>query len=95
MCTLGGAAATAKGIGTIGDGHYEISEGYVGRFGVFFPFLLVMHPAGTVKRRSIGLWSWRRTTFEVVAIRGLFWKEPFFLSTPFCSTPTRCLYNAR
>ena len=36
-------------------------------------------------------------TFKVVAIGGLFWKEPFFLSTsstPFCSTPTSCLYNA-
>ena len=32
---------------------------------------------------------------EVVAIRGLFRKESFFLSTPFCSTPTRCSYNAR
>ena len=40
MCTLGGAAATAKGLRTIGDGHTEIDEGQVGRFGVFFlPFL--------------------------------------------------------
>ena len=35
MCTLGGAAATTKGIGTIGDGHPENFEGRVGRFGRF------------------------------------------------------------
>ena len=29
MCTPGGAAAIAKGIGTIGDGHLENCEGQV------------------------------------------------------------------
>ena len=38
MCTPGGAAATAKGIGTIGDGHSEISEEQVGHFGGFIAF---------------------------------------------------------
>ena len=54
MCTPGGAAATAKGIGTIGDGHWDISERQNGRFGVFFClFCLEMHPAARVKQ-SIG-----------------------------------------
>ena len=41
MCTLGGTAATARGIGSIGDGHSEYSEGQVRRFGgslLFFAF---------------------------------------------------------
>ena len=38
MCTRGGAAATAKGIGTIGDGHSEICAGQVRSFGGFIAF---------------------------------------------------------
>ena len=38
MCTPRGAAAAAKGIGTIGDGHSENCEGQVGRFGGFIAF---------------------------------------------------------
>ena len=38
MCTPGGAAATAKGIGTIGDRHSENFEGQGRRFGVFMAF---------------------------------------------------------
>ena len=36
--TPGGAAATAKGIGAIGDGHSENREGQVQRFGGFLAF---------------------------------------------------------
>ena len=35
MCAPGGAAATAKGIGTIGDRQSENCGGQVGRFGGF------------------------------------------------------------
>ena len=38
MCAPGGAAATAKGIGTIGDEHSENCEGQVECFGVFIAF---------------------------------------------------------
>ena len=38
MCTQGGAAATAKGIGTIGNRHSENCEGQVRRFGGFMAF---------------------------------------------------------
>ena len=38
MCTLGGALATAKGIGTIWDAHSENCEGQVGHFGGFIAF---------------------------------------------------------
>ena len=38
MCTPGGAAATAKGIGTIGDGHSENYERQVGRLWGFIAF---------------------------------------------------------
>ena len=38
MCTPGGAAATAKGIGTIGYGHSENCEGQVRHFGGLIAF---------------------------------------------------------
>ena len=38
MCTLGGAAPTAKGIGTIGDGPSEFREGQVERLMGFIAF---------------------------------------------------------
>ena len=54
MCTLGGAGATAKGIGTIGDGHSENGEVQVECFGVFIaPFLLAIHPLGRVKTPAL------------------------------------------
>ena len=49
MFTPGGAAATAKEIGTIGDGQAENSEGQIRRFGGFIAFCLAMHPVGRVK----------------------------------------------
>ena len=53
MCTQGGAAATARGIGSIGDGHVEHCEGLVRPFGGSLPFfcshLLAMHVAARVK----------------------------------------------
>ena len=42
MCTPGGAS-TAKGIGTIGDGHSEICEGQVRHLGVFASFCVQTH----------------------------------------------------
>ena len=38
MCTSLDAAATAKGIGTIGDGHSENCEGQLQRFAGFIAF---------------------------------------------------------
>ena len=38
MCTPRGVAATAKGIGTIGDGQSEDGDGQVRRFGGFIAF---------------------------------------------------------
>ena len=38
MCPPGGAATTAKGIGTIGDRHSENCEGQVPRLGLFACF---------------------------------------------------------
>ena len=38
MCNPGGAGAIAKGIGTIGDAHWENCEGQVGHFGGFIAF---------------------------------------------------------
>ena len=38
MCTSRGAAAIAKGIGTVGDGHLENCEGQVRRFWGFMAF---------------------------------------------------------
>ena len=35
MCTPGDSRASAKGIGTIGDGHLENREGQVRHFGGF------------------------------------------------------------
>ena len=54
MCIPQGAAATAKGIPTIGDGHSENCEGQVRRFGgVYGPFLLAMHLVGRVKTPAL------------------------------------------
>ena len=54
MCTPRGAAATAKGIGTIGDAHSENCQGQVQRFGGFFCFfLLAMHLVGRVKTPAV------------------------------------------
>ena len=39
LYTPGGAAATAKRIGTIGDGHSENCEGQVRHFGDLLPFI--------------------------------------------------------
>ena len=54
MCIPRGAAATAKGLGTIGDGHSEIDDGQVGRFGVFFAFFATLQRIQLLVKRSIG-----------------------------------------
>ena len=43
MYTPGGAVATSKGIGTIGDGHSENCEGQVRRFGGFIAFFCLQY----------------------------------------------------
>ena len=58
MCTPAGTAASAKGIGSIGDGHAEHCEGQVRRFGGSLPFffcflLLAMHPAGRMNTSAL------------------------------------------
>ena len=54
MCTPRGAAATARRLGTIGDGHSEIDEGHVGRFGAFFAFFASLQHIQLLVKRSIG-----------------------------------------
>ena len=42
MCTPGGAAATTRGIGSIGDGHSEHCEGQVQHFRGSLPFFALI-----------------------------------------------------
>ena len=56
MCTPGGAAATARGIGSIGDGHSQHREGQVDPLVViafFCSHLLAMHVARRVKTSAL------------------------------------------
>ena len=53
MCTPGGAAATAKGMGTVRDGHSENCEGQVRRFGGFIAFFCLQCTQHCKQKKAI------------------------------------------